>query len=249
MKSPTYSPINRFRKKRGRALREQIESLVALYGRDIRILDVGGRPDYWANVGLEGIERIDLVNIDEGELGRAYSGDAPEGLFQHRIGDACDLRDYADQSVDLVHSNSVIEHVGGWRTMQAMAEEMMRVGRAGWMQTPAWEFPVEPHHRMPFGHWFGKPAQAWSMSFSFDARIRRYDRDRRRREVEKINLLSRGEVRDLFPGRPLKVERVVFAKSYVIHWMPEATAAVLPEPEPAAKDPAAGEPFLVHTAA
>ena len=231
-----YSPVNRFRKRRGLALRGQIKELAALLGRDIRILDVGGRPDYWANVGLENIARIELVNVDPAELGRTYSGEAPEGLFQQKLGNACDLKDYPDQSVDLVHSNSVIEHVGDWRAMRAMASELMRVGRAGWVQTPAWEFPIEPHFRLPFGHWFGKPAEARMMSLSLDPRIRGMNRERRRREVEKINLLSKGEVRELFPGREMRVERVILAKSYVMRWMPARETAAVPAPVAAAAE-------------
>lgn len=215
-----YSPVNRFRKKRGQALRAQIETLARRLGRDVVVLDIGGRPDYWANVGLGRIARIEILNTDPAELGRRYSGDAPEGFFEARIGDARDLSAYADGSVDLVHANSVIEHVGDWGAMGAMASEMTRVGRAGWMQTPAWEFPVEPHFRAPFGHWFGKPLQARALALSLEPRYRGFDRQRRRRAVEKINLLSRGEVRALFPEAELLVERVILAKSYVMRWMP-----------------------------
>ena len=42
--------VNRFRKARGGILRAQIARLADHLGRDIRILDVGGRPDYWRNV-------------------------------------------------------------------------------------------------------------------------------------------------------------------------------------------------------
>lgn len=220
-----YSPVNRFRKKRGVALRARIAALADRLGRDVVILDIGGRPDYWANVGLDRIGRIELVNVDPAELERTYSGEAPADFFHPRLGDACDLSHYPDQSIDLIHANSVIEHVGGWNAMGKMASEMRRVGRAGWMQTPAWEFPVEPHFRAPFGHWFGKPAQAKALILSLERRYRILDRQRRRNAVEKINLLSRGEVRALFPGAELIVERVVFAKSYVMHWMPEAGLA------------------------
>ena len=141
-----------------------------------------------------------------------------------KLGDACDLAGYPDGSVDLVHSNSVIEHVGPWPRMAAMAGELMRVGRAGWVQTPAWEFPVEPHFRAPFLHWFARPMQARLMSLSFDARVRRSGLDIRRRRVDSVNLLSRREVRALFPDRPLYVERVVLAKSFVVHWLPDGIA-------------------------
>lgn len=216
-----YPSVNRFRMRRGRVLRKQIETLSQHLGRDIVILDVGGRPDYWANVGVDHIERIDILNNDNEEMQRDLLGGLPADLFQRRMGDARDLSDYVDQSVDLVHSNSVIEHVGGWQDMRAMANELLRVGVSGWMQTPAWEFPVEPHFRAPFGHWFGKPAQAAMLSLSMAGNIRRLSRNKRRERIESINLLSKGEVRALFPERNILTERVIMAKSYVVRWMPK----------------------------
>ncbi len=219
-----YPSVNRFRTKRGKVLRTQIEALADQLGRDIVILDIGGRPDYWANVGLDRIARIDLLNLDPSEISLfSYPGEIRPDFFQNRVGDARDLSDFPDQSVDLIHANSVIEHVGDWSSMRAMANEMRRVGRSGWMQTPAWEFPVEPHFRLLFGHWLGKPAQARMLSLSFAPHYRVLDRQRRRAAVERINLLSKGEVRELFPDTEMIVERMILAKSYVARWMPKDT--------------------------
>ena len=140
-----YPSTNRFRAKRGRVLRRQIEILAKHLKRDVVVLDVGGRPDYWANIGVKNIAKIIVLNHDKRELNRDLIEDLPEKLFERRIGDARNLSDYSDGSIDMAHSNSVIEHVGGWTNMRKMAQEMLRVGRAGWMQTPAWEFPIEPH--------------------------------------------------------------------------------------------------------
>ena len=211
--------VNRFRTARGKVLREKIETLSARLGRSIRVLDVGGRPDYWDNVGLDGIEHISLMNIDPAELDRPMP-DAT--LFTPVLGNACDLSDHADNSFDLVHSNSVIEHVGGWPNMVAMAREVMRVGQAGWIQTPAWEFPVEPHFRTLFMHWFGGPAQRAMFSMSFEKRLRTLPFEKRRAALDGVNLLSHREVRELFPEREIYVERLAFwPKSYSVHWMPD----------------------------
>ena len=214
-----YSSVSRFRTRRGRRLRQLIEALATELGRDITILDLGGRPGYWQNVGIGNIARIELLNIAEAELGRDLPPGMPAGLFISRIGNACSLTDYADGSIDLVHSNSVLEHVGDWGNMRAKADEMMRVGRAGWMQTPAWGFPFEPHFRTLFMHWFGRPLQSRLMGLSFDPRVRRASLDIRRRRIDSVNLLGRREVRELFPDRPLYVERLMlWPKSYVINW-------------------------------
>jgi hypothetical protein len=112
-----------------------------------------------------------------------------------------------------------------------MANELMRVGRAGWVQTPAWEFPIEPHFRAPFIHWLGRPMEARLMSLSFDRRIREMPLDLRRRGTDRINLLSRREIGELFPGRAIFTERLILAKSYVVRWMPDGLPVDGPAPQ------------------
>lgn len=211
--------INRFRTARGRVLRGQIARLSASLGRPVVVLDLGGRADYWDNVGFENIERIDLLNNDAEELDRP----AASGLFVSRVGDARCLSDYADKSVDLVHSNSVIEHVGHWPDMCAFADEARRVGQSGWIQTPAWEFPIEPHFRLPFLHWFGQPVRRMMLAASKD--YGRMDIRTKRFHIDRINLLSYGEVKSLFPECDIRIEWVVFAKSYTARWGPEEVIA------------------------
>lgn len=205
--------VSSFRRKRGRILAGRIADLARDLGRPVRILDVGGRRDYWENVGFDGVGRIELLNIDPSDLGRAT---AREDLFADRIGDARDLPDLGDGAFDLYHSNSVIEHVGGWHDMEAMAQEARRVAPRGWVQTPAWEFPIEPHFRLPFMHWLSAPSRAALLRLSRP--YRGMDLHERRRHVERINLLSKRELAALFPGCQIETERVVLAKSYVVTW-------------------------------
>lgn len=208
--------VNRFRTARGKILRTKIESLVERLGRKITVMDVGGRADYWDNVGLDGIEHITLTNYDPAELGRQTHD---PNMFSESLGDARDLSDFDDQSVDLIHSNSVIEHVGSWNDMAAMASEVARVGRSGWIQTPAFEFPIEPHYRAPFMHWFGAPIQKRLFAISFDKQKRQLPMAVRRQELDCVNLLSHREMKDLFPGKDIYIERLaLLPKSYTANW-------------------------------
>lgn len=206
--------VNRFRKARGLLLANQIEKIKSELGRDIRILDVGGRADYWNNVGFKGISHITILNYSKEEL----QYDAPAAIFEKKVGDARDLSEYGDKSFDLVHSNSVIEHVGHWQDMDAMARELTRVGKSGWVQTPAWEFPIEPHFRAPFLHWFAPPLRRSLLWMS--KRYRNLDVAARRYHIDRINLLSKTEFQTLFPESDIYVERLLIAKSYVARWMP-----------------------------
>ncbi len=208
--------VNRFRRTRGRVLRAHIETVSQRLGRPVEVLDVGGRAEYWDNVGLDSIAHIRLMNYDPAELDRTVPD---ERMFTKIVGDARDLSDYADKSVDLVHSNSVIEHVGHWNDMAAMAREVMRVGRAGWIQTPAWEFPIEPHFRAPFMHWFGGPAQRAMFSLSFEKRLRKFPMATRRQVLDGVNLISWREIKALFPDQDIYIERIaLLPKSYSVHW-------------------------------
>ncbi|WP_422072376.1 class I SAM-dependent methyltransferase [Tranquillimonas rosea] len=209
--------VNYFRKKRGARLRRHIRQLSHSLGRTLDILDVGGRPDYWENVGLEGIRSITFLNQDDVEFGDRIET-VPGVEFSFRIGDARQLAEFSDKSVDLVHSNSVIEHVGGWDDMAAMAREVVRVGGSGWIQTPAWEFPIEPHFHAPFVHWVGKPMGVRLLSLSRLRWCRDADLQVRRYQLDHVNLLAKRELKALFPNLQIYTERVILAKSYVVHW-------------------------------
>lgn len=202
-----------FRKQRGRILTKKIQALSVKLGRNVSILDVGGRRDYWDNIGFEGISKITILNIDPSDLGRESKQD---NIFTDEIGDACSLDRIPDKSIDLYHSNSVIEHVGGWAQMQSMAFEAKRVSQHGWVQTPAWEFPIEPHFRLPFMHWLATPARASLLSLAKGYRDQ--DHASRRLHAERINLVSKHEIKLLFPDCPIRTERMVFAKSYIVEW-------------------------------
>jgi hypothetical protein len=95
----------------------------------------------------------------------------------------------------------------------------LRVGLSGWIQTPAFEFPIEPHFKLPFIHWLGQPLRRSLLSMS------KYYRGNtlavRRWHVDRVNLLSYAEVVTLFPNCNISIERwVLLPKSYVVRWVP-----------------------------
>ena len=108
-------------------------------GGDEILLDVGGYPNTWTT-RPQLTKRIDWkiqLNV--------------RNLITTVVGDGCAL-DYDGGAYDIVFSNSVIEHVGDWRKQQAFANEVRRVGKKLWVQTPAYECPFEPHFLAPFVH-------------------------------------------------------------------------------------------------
>jgi hypothetical protein len=150
----------KFRQKRDIRLRGLISDIAAKGG--LRILDVGGSVEYWRRVGLDFLREhqatVTVLNVTATEL-KAEGADAR--LFTAVVGDACDLSSIDDGAYDLVHSNSVIEHVGDWARMKQFAAESRRVGRSYYIQTPYYWFPVEPHYyRAPMIHWIPRPLRA-----------------------------------------------------------------------------------------
>lgn len=154
-----------------------------------RIVDVG-----CGALGLRALEPdLDVTGVD-----LAPRPDYPGPFVQ---ADAAACLPFADGEFDLAYSSSVIEHVAP-ELRAAFASELRRVAR-GWMvQTPAWEFPVEPHALLPFAHWL-------------PPRVRRpYWRLGVAGEWEDIRLLRRAEVEALFgPALPERVGPLV--KSWV----------------------------------
>ena len=98
----------------------------------------------------------------------------PEQLVAVGIDDQSDLRKrypavtfvqadgrslpFADNEFDIVHSNAVIEHVGGSLEQQRFVAELVRVARTGFITTPNRWFPIEAHSRLPLLHWLPRPA-------------------------------------------------------------------------------------------
>jgi SAM-dependent methyltransferase len=124
-----------------------------------------------------------------------------------------------DGVFDLCVCNSVLEHVPPAQRA-ALAGEMRRVAKRVFCQTPAYEFPIEPHFIAPFIHWLPRwfgfqlaKISPWRMLSRPDAvTLRSYWWD--------TQLLTEREVRAIFPGADILTERVMgLAKSYyIIEW-------------------------------
>lgn len=170
---------------------------------ETRILDVGGTPFNWLLLDVR--PRITIVNMPR----------AREAFDEHFTCVFADGRalPFADHSFDIVFSNSVIEHVGDRESQRQFAEEITRVGRAYWVQTPNRMFPVEPHLLTPFLHFL--PA-AWqrriARKFTVWALIERPSPDRWEFYIEHylrdIRLLDAGDMQRLFPGAEIVRERL-----------------------------------------
>lgn len=207
-----------FRSRRNQGLRALIASARGDRGGPFRILDLGGTPQYWHRVGLDWIEandlRITVCNHAEGE----FRPPAAEPRITCIVGDATDMAGHADGSFDLVHSNSVIEHVGGWAAMRRFAGEVRRLAPAYYIQTPYFWFPFDPHfYRVPFIHWL---PSSWRLKILRRVRAgwapAQTDVDQAMRLVESNVMLDRLQFRALFPDAVHSFERVALLPKSMI---------------------------------
>ena len=178
--------------------------------KDWKILDVGGTTPTWRLPGMEDYSAT-LLNLGAEPI--------PEDLrprISSMAGDATNLSQ-ADDTFDLVFSNSVIEHVYTWENQQKFAAEAMRVGKALWIQTPAQEFFFEPHYITPFFHWFSKPMRKKLGRFTVWGLFSKAGPEAIAERVEEIRLLTRSECEELFPGCEILEEKFLgMVKSYII---------------------------------
>lgn len=177
------------------------------------LLDVGGNPWFWISYP-QPVRRIDVLNVYEESW---CSDDTPHHNFRLLLGDGCSL-DMPDKSYDIGFSNSVIEHVGSWERQQQFASEIRRVARSLWVQTPACECPIEPHYIAPFVHYFPRPFQKkllrWCTLWGW---LEHPTQEQVDSMVETTRLLSKAEMRQLFPDCEIITERMfwIITKSYI----------------------------------
>lgn len=93
---------------------------------------------------------IALSNQDAVFLETIYPG------LTFKQGDAKQLP-FADESIDVVFSSAVIEHIGTLKEQQQMIAECLRVAKQGiFITTPNRWHPVEAHTLLPLLHWLPK---------------------------------------------------------------------------------------------
>lgn len=210
---------SRLRARRLGPLLQLVDTVFQAQGR-VRIVDLGGEPNYWNILppGLLAQRRIHitLVNLPGAPIDTRLPAEAA-AHFGFESGDACHLPHWPDASFDIVHSNSVIEHVGGWSRRQAFAREALRLAPHCFIQTPNFWFPVEPHYMAPLFHWLPQPLQvAWLMRMHLGHMHRARTVSEAMLTIESVQLLNRRMMEELFPGTRILTERVLgLPKSFV----------------------------------
>jgi hypothetical protein len=192
---------NRFRERRFELVSKMIAEVMSKSG-SCRILDVGGSADYWSRYG----KKLDWSRVSVCSVNRTVTRTEMAG-FQAIRGDARRLDQFANNSFDIVHSNSVIEHVGKWDDMVAMAAEVRRLAPRYFVQTPYFWFPIEPHARFMFFHWF---PESWRYRIIMRRRCgfwqQQPDIGRAVNQIQSASMIDKRQMKFLFPDADITFE-------------------------------------------
>lgn len=187
-------------------------SLLSRLERPVSILDIGGTEEYWKMMLADRDDRIfiTLLNLNQ------VTVMSPN--MTSVAGDARDIQ-VKDKSFDIVFSNSVIEHVGNYQDQSRMANEVVRLGRRYFIQTPNKYFPLEPHFLFPFFQFLPVGARVRLLQRFDLGWIPRTPGAKEAREiVESIRLLDKKEFSRLFPSASIYEEKALgLTKSFTAY--------------------------------
>ena len=180
------------------------KELISSLPRPLRILDVGGTEVFWERMGLCDDKSIEVVIINLRDIETRHPN------FKSVIGDARDMHQFKDGEFDVVFSNSVIEHVGGYENQKKMANEVRRIGKRYFLQTPNYYFPVEPHILFPFFQFFPLRLQVFLLChFNLGWATKITSKERAAQLIRCCRLLKKKELKELFPGANIRKEKLM----------------------------------------
>lgn len=217
MKSDPNNPNSISAKARARRLKQFVRHTIDCHISNASILDIGGTLDYW-HMNLQYVPNgllssIDIVNLDPQTEGKQTI----DAITLHMYtGDALDQSSLRQDKYDIVHSNSVIEHVGNLRAQQKMASIIKEIGHYYWVQTPVKSFPVEPHFYFPFFAYLPLWSRTW-LHQNFKLGFMEIEPDwlEARMVCEETRLLTKQELKAIFDDCNILTERFMgICKSY-----------------------------------
>jgi hypothetical protein len=199
---------NKFREKRFSFFLEKMNTMQ----KPVTILDVGGKINFWENRGLAGNLNYTITIINIKKENSKYSN------INFEIGDATNLSQFNDKSYDVVHSNSVIEHLYNFENQKKMASEIIRVGQKHIVQTPNKYFFIEPHYLLPFLQFTPDKLKFLLLTKTKLSRLKKWNKKFASQYIEEIRLLSLKEMKVLFPNSKIYFEKFLgMNKSFTMH--------------------------------
>lgn len=200
------------------------KTLIASTPHPMKILDVGGRGMFWQHAGFldREVRDVEIIVMNINPIEVEVSNPKLKGV----VGDARNMQQFENKEFDIVFSNSVIEHVGSYDEQLQMANEVMRVGKRYFVQTPNLYFPIEPHFVFPLFQFLPLDLRVWLIThFNLGWKKKVTDKQRAKEIVSSIRLLSKKEVIALFPNANIYEEKLFgLTKSFTAYGGWETTS-------------------------
>jgi predicted SAM-dependent methyltransferase len=173
------------------------------------ILDVGGYPAFWNEGPVR--SKITIINTHVPNL-----SPSDRQKYDFVAGDARSLP-FPDNAFDIGFSNSVIEHLFTHEDQMRAAEEIQRVSKHIWVQTPAKWFPVETHLKTPLIHYLPIPwRRKLIRHFTVWGWLSKPTPEDIDAFLKEVQLLTYKDMRSLFTDCKIVEESFLFlTKSYV----------------------------------
>jgi hypothetical protein len=189
------------------------KDLFSRLSKPLKILDIGGTQEYWEKMNFSREEDVEITLLN------IYNSEVNYPNFKSIAGDARDLTAFKDKEFDIVFSHSVIEHVGGLKDQHRMAEEIKRVGKRYFIQTPNLYFPMEPHFLFPMFQFFPLWLKIWLIShYDLGWYVKTPEKEKALEIVKSIRLLCKKELYELFPGAIIYREKFLgLTKSFIVY--------------------------------
>lgn len=196
----------RLRSRRIGPLRDMIEQAYARHGH-VNLLDVGGTQKYWKILPATYLasRRVSITLLNTQPVRQP-----PLPPFSALCADGCDLSQFENGAFHIVHSNSVIEHVGSPERVERFARELVRVAERYFIQTPDFWFPLEPHCMTPFFHWLPRRLRVGLVrQVALGHWQRAANHEQAEFLVDSVRLLTRRQMQVLFPTARIIRERIL----------------------------------------
>lgn len=162
---------------------------------EMHVVDLGGTPRFWRAAPVQPA-RVSVINL--------LPEVADESWIDSRAGDALDA---LEEHFDIAFSNSLIEHLP-LETRTRFAENVERSAALHWVQTPNRHFPIEPHWLFPGVQYMPRSARGWLARNWPASNFVGIPEEVVAAEVANIELLTAGQLAELFPGSKIWHERI-----------------------------------------
>ncbi|MUL35820.1 class I SAM-dependent methyltransferase [Gloeocapsopsis dulcis] len=183
----------------------------------LKIIDVGGRPTIWEQKLPELQQIYPKANFEITVANIQQYVSKCENI-RCIVADARNMKQFKDKEFDIVFSNSVIEHVGNYEDQEAMAKEVLRIGKNYFVQTPNFYFLIEPHFLFPCFQFLPQKIQVWLIT-NFDLGWIKKTANQKKavRLINSIKLLRKKQLLTLFPGANVFEEKFFcLTKSFIM---------------------------------